>query len=79
MRARYIDPGANDPQATEAMETAAVPQWGGKSVPPNTKGWVKKSSLQRRLKGDIQKTRGIHGLRSRERGACPRKGHSQQR
>lgn len=63
MRARHIDLGANNPQATETMQTAAGAQWGGKGVPLNTKGWVKKSSLQRRLKGGIQNTRGMHGLR----------------
>lgn len=36
--AKYIDLGAKDPQATEAMETAAIPQWGDKGAPQVSKG-----------------------------------------
>lgn len=67
MRARYIHQGAKNPQAQLKLCKLLLFLSGVVKVsppPPNTKGWVKKSSLQRRLKGGIQKTRGMHSLRS---------------
>lgn len=33
IRAQHLDLGAKHPPATEAMETAAIPQWGDRGVP----------------------------------------------
>ena len=65
IQAGYVELGAQNPQATESKETHRVTKVPSKSS--NIKGRIKKRSLQRRLKGKIQKEKGSQeGARSQK-------------